>query len=131
MLIGWRAANNHVLCSWVKYSWADDMVQVPKKENQMWASEVCFAYLTWLCGLLVRTLISRTNAYTGCGRPTLNFMEVFWLGSVHSASKLKSKCTQMDYEMNCVTMHRCTEIYCNVLQTAQVHWQVPVLFKLQ
>ena len=32
MLIGWRAANNHVLCSWVKYSWADDMVQVAKNE---------------------------------------------------------------------------------------------------
>ena len=27
MLIGWHAANNHVLCSWAKYSCADDMVQ--------------------------------------------------------------------------------------------------------
>ena len=26
MLVGWRAANNHILCSRVKYSWADDMV---------------------------------------------------------------------------------------------------------
>ena len=39
-----RAVNNHVLCSWVQYSWADDMVQVAK--NEMWASEVCFACLT-------------------------------------------------------------------------------------
>ena len=27
MLIGWRATNNHVLFSWVKYSWADDKVK--------------------------------------------------------------------------------------------------------
>ena len=31
MLIGWHVTNNYVLCSWVKYSWADDMVQVAKK----------------------------------------------------------------------------------------------------
>ena len=24
----WLVVNNHILCSWVKYSWADDMVQV-------------------------------------------------------------------------------------------------------
>ena len=27
MLIGWRAANNHVVCSWAKYSWENDMEQ--------------------------------------------------------------------------------------------------------
>ena len=43
MPIDWRAASIHVFCSWVKYSWADDMVQVAK--NEMWASEVCFACL--------------------------------------------------------------------------------------
>ena len=63
-------------------------------KNEMWASEVCFACLTWLYGLFVRTLISRTNAYAGCGRPTLNFIE-----------------TQMNYEMNCITMHKCTEMF--------------------
>ena len=41
------------------------MVQVAK--NEMWASEVRFAYLTWLDGLFVRTFISLTNAYAGCG----------------------------------------------------------------
>ena len=46
VLIVWRATNKHILCLWVKFSWADDMVQVAKKE--MWASEVCFACLTWL-----------------------------------------------------------------------------------
>ena len=46
-------------------------------KNEIWAREVCFACLTWLYGLLVRTLISLTNAYTGCGRPTLNFIERF------------------------------------------------------
>ena len=51
----------------------------------------------------------------------------FWLESVCSASKLIPKCSQMNYEMNCITMHRCTDMYCNVLQTARVHWQVPVL----
>ena len=38
------------------------------------------ACLTWLYELLVRTLISRTNAYAGCGRPTLNFIEHFDMG---------------------------------------------------
>ena len=47
---------------------------------------------------------------------------------VRWASKLISKCTQMNYEMNCITMHSCTEIYCNELQKARVHWRVPVLF---
>ena len=46
----------------------------------MWASEVCFACLTCLYGLFVRTLISRTIAYAGCGRPTQNFLESFDLG---------------------------------------------------
>ena len=109
MLIGWRAANNHVLCSWAKSSWADDMVHVAK--NEMWASEVCFTCLTWLYGLFVRTLISRSNAYAVCGRPTLNFIERFWLGSVRLACKLNSKCTQMNYEMNCITMHKCRAMY--------------------
>ena len=59
MLIGWRAANNHVLCSWAKYSWADDTVYVAK--NEMWASEVCFAYLTWPCGLLERLYHLQTH----------------------------------------------------------------------
>ena len=101
-----RAVRHRVL------KWADDMVQVAK--NEMWASEVCFACLTWLYGLFVRTLISRTNAYAGCDRPTLNFIERFRLGSVRSASKwnitkLNSKCTQMNYEMNCITMQTCTQ----------------------
>ena len=80
MLIGWRAANDHVLYSWAKYSWADDMVASGKERNV--ASDVCFACLTWLYGLFVRRLISLTNAFAGCGRPTLNFIERFWLGLV-------------------------------------------------
>ena len=47
---------------------------------------------------------------------SVNCIRRFWLGSVCSASKLNSKCTQMNYEMNCITMHRCTEMYYNVLQ---------------
>ena len=102
MLIGWHTANNHMLCSWAKYSWADDMVQVAK--NEMWVSEVYFACLTWLYGLFVRTLISLTNAYAGCSRSTLKRIECFWLGFVvPSASQLNAKCTQMNYEMNCIT----------------------------
>ena len=49
----------------------------------------------------------------GCGGPTLNCIGRFWLESVFSASKLISKCTQMNYEINCITMHL---MYCNVLQ---------------
>ena len=54
MLIGWRAANMSSMLSG----------HLPK--NDMWASEVCFACLTWLYGLFVRTLISRTSAYAFC-----------------------------------------------------------------
>ena len=46
----------------------------------------------------------------------LNCIGRFWLGPVGSASKLISNCTQMNYEMNCITMHRCTKICYNVLQ---------------
>ena len=67
----------------------------------------------------------------GCGRPTLNCIGRFWLESVRSASKLNSKCTQMNYEVNFITMHKCTEMYSNVLQTARVHWRVPVLFEIK
>ena len=40
---------------------------------------VGFSCLTWLYGLFVRTLISVINAYASCGRPTVNFIERFWL----------------------------------------------------
>ena len=50
------------------------------------------ACLPWLYGLFVRTLISRTNAYAGCGRPTLNFIEHLDLGrSVPTAKPLHLK----------------------------------------
>ena len=39
-------------------------------------------YFPTLC--TVRTLISRTEAHTGCGRPTLNVVKRFKLGSLHS-----------------------------------------------
>ena len=104
MLIGWRAANYHVLCSWAKNSWADDMVQVAK--NKMWVSEVCFACLTWLYGLFVRTLISPTNTYTGCGRPTL--LSVFGLGR---SIELKVYSTELWNELH-------EQMYRNVLQCA-------------
>ena len=35
----------------------------------------------------------------------------------------------MNYEMKWIIMHKCTEMYSNVLQTTQVHWRVPVLFR--
>ena len=90
------------------------MMQVAK--NEMWATVVCFASLTWLYGLFVRTLISLTKAYAGYGRRTLNFIERFRLGSVRSAfkwdmTKLNSKCTQMSYEVNSIPMQKCTEMY--------------------
>ena len=59
--------------------------------------------------MVVRTLISLTNTYAGYGRPTPNFIEHFLVRSVRSASKLISKCTQMNYEMNYITKHKYTE----------------------
>ena len=100
-----------------------DEVQLGKWHEERNVGE-CFACLTWLSGLFVKTFISRTNAYAGCGRPTLNFIERFWLGWVRLVFKLNLKCTQMNPEMNWIT----AQLYRNVLQTAQVHWRVPVLF---
>ena len=64
-------------------------------KNEIWASEVFFACLSWLHGLFAGTLTSLTNAYAGCGRPTLNFIERFWLGSVRSATEI----TEMNSEI--------------------------------
>ena len=65
------------------------------------------------------------NAYAGCGRPTLNCTGRYWRGLVRSASKLISTCTQINLEMNCITTHRCTEIYCNVLQCTPMYSKRP------
>ena len=54
------------------------------------------------------------NAYAGCGRSTLNCIGRFWLESVRSASKLNSRCTQMNYEMNSALNY--AQMYRNVLQ---------------
>ena len=89
-----------------------------KKTSVTMVHGASFDCLTWLYGLFVRTLMSLMNAYASCGRSTLNFIECFWLGSVHSASKLNAKCTQMNYEMNCITMHKCTEMY----SKWPIHW---------
>ena len=59
----------------------------------MSTSDVCFVCLTWLYELFVGTLISLTSAYTGCGRPILNFIErSFDLhGSLRSDSEATSR----------------------------------------
>ena len=62
--------------------------------------------------------VHRSSVNKNCGRM---YVSVYWAFLA---------CTQMNYEMNFITMHRCTEMYCNVLQTARVHWRVPVLLLL-
>ena len=48
-----------------------------------------FACLAWFYELFVGMLILLTNAYAGCGRPTLNFIERIDLGrSVPTAKPL-------------------------------------------
>ena len=50
---------------------------------------LCFPGLAWLYQLFVGTLISVTNTYTGCDRPTINFIEHFDLSrSVPTAKPL-------------------------------------------
>ena len=69
-------------------------------------------------------LILLTNAYTGCGGPTLNFVERFWfwLGSVRSASKMTQMNSkeliselqmhsQVNLQVNCIAMYKCTQMY--------------------
>ena len=63
MMIGWCPAN---------------MSSGEERNVSEW-SVLCFPDL-WT----VRTLISRTDAYAGSGRPTLNFIECFELGSLRS-----------------------------------------------
>ena len=53
-----------------------------------WAKRVCFACLAGLYQLFVGTLISLTNAYASCGRPTLNFIELMDLGRSVPTEKL-------------------------------------------
>ena len=79
---------------WAKYS---GQLTCANSEER----NVCFACLTWLYGLFVPTLIRLTNEYAGCGRPAVNFIERFQLGSIRSASKwditkLNSKLTQIN-----------------------------------
>ena len=128
MPIGWRATNNYVLWSWLKYSWADDMVQVAK--NKMWASEVCSACLTWLYGLFVRRLISLTNAFAGYRRSTLKFYWAFFgLGSVVQPPSWTPSDMYLNELWN--ELYNFAQMYRNVLQMARVHWRVPVLSYLK
>ena len=66
-------------------SYADWLACRQYVNNVIWRRTKCgpdkWALLcsTWLCGLFVKTLISRTNAYGSCSRPTLNFIECFVL----------------------------------------------------
>ena len=60
-------------------------------------------------GLFAGTLTSLTNAYAGCGRHTLYFIERFWLESVRSATDITEmnwneliKEPQMELKVNCV-----------------------------
>ena len=66
MLIGWNATNMSSMSS-------------GEERNVGEWSVLCFLAL-WT----VWTLISRRNAYAGCGRPALNFIECFELGSLRS-----------------------------------------------
>ena len=51
-------------------------------KNEMWVSEMCFASLVlWT---VCKNAHEHTDAYAGCGRPTLNCIERFELGSFRS-----------------------------------------------
>ena len=59
--------------------------KVQQAVDKMSTSDVCFSCLAWLYELFVGRLISLTNVCAGCGRPTLNFIErYFLLGSLRS-----------------------------------------------
>ena len=55
-------------------------------KQEMWAREVCLTLVN-LALWAVRTLVSRTKAYTTCDRPTLYFIERFVLGRSILTSK--------------------------------------------
>ena len=82
-------------------------------------SEMCLA---WLYQLFSVPLILLTNAYAGCGRPTLNVVERFWfwLGSARSASNINSN--ELISEL-----HSYAQLYSNVLRSWELEaWQPEV-----
>ena len=82
-------------------------------------SEICVSGLYHLFSV---SLILLTNAYAGCGRPTLNVVERFWfwLGSVRSASNIDSN--ELTSEL-----HSYAQLYSNVLRSWELEaWQPEV-----
>ena len=97
------------LCANHFYSARSCKYEVPR-------SEMC---VSGLCHLFSVPLILLTNSYSGCGRPTLNFVEQFWfwLGSVRSASQITQRNSkgliseQMNSQVNCIALYKCPQLY--------------------
>ena len=97
------------LCANRFYSARSCKYEVPR-------SEMC---VSGLCHLFSVPLILLTNSYSGCGRPTLNFVEQFWfwLGSVRSASQITQRNSkgliseQMNSQVNCIALYKCPQLY--------------------
>ena len=104
LLKSWLVANRHSWdadwfagCMRIVCMWRAGRALLQRScKYEVIRSEMCLA---WLYQLFSVPLILLTNAYAGCGRPTLNFVERFWfwLGLVRSASKM----TQMNSQVNC------------------------------
>ena len=108
----WLAARWHVLCGrWSRVNYSGQL------KNKMSTSDVCFACQAWLYELFVGKLISLTNAYAGCGRPTLNFIERIDLGRsvptakpLHLVSVRRFVCTYLYDELFSMNMN--LKVFC-------------------
>ena len=102
----------------------------------MSTSDVCFACLAWLYDLFVGMLISLTNAYAGCARPTLNFVERFDLGRSVPTSEATSPRVRRAQRMYTVYVDQfsmnmnlktfcilCLILYCLIILCTQVKRQ--------
>ena len=72
----------------------------------------CFACLTWLNGLFVRTLQYHVQTHTPAALdPHELLLSVFRLCRSVQPPSWTQSVSQMNYEMNSITIHNCTEMY--------------------
>ena len=129
----WLVANRHFWdADWFACMWRANKTQyfysARSCKYEMPRSEICVSRRYHVFSV---PLILLTNAYTGCGRPTLNLFECFWFwfGSVRRFS-LKDNSNELTSELwtNLKSeLHNYAQKYSNVLRTWEPEaWQPEV-----
>ena len=118
-MTAWEASSDQQHDDWsfvVTWPWRSSVtgwVAIFVNKREMSIASLFADCLIWLCG----ALILLTNAHAGYGRPTLKFLERFWLGSVRLASKAmkiaanRTMNLSKDFSMNWMPLRRCGKVY--------------------